>query len=101
MTIAVHPRKFGGFDATTTVVDRRGDKCRLALRSPLVGKTQACVEALDMFQLTEAFFSPFPDPEESLSDVESIFETQQRSPETKNATTRCPGEKCFSNRKLG
>ena len=48
------------------------------MRSSLAGETQACVETLDMLELTEVFYALFLDPWKSLSDV--IFEKQQKSP---------------------
>ena len=50
------------------------------MRSSLAGETQAYVETLDMLEFTNLFYTLFLDPWRSLSDVESIFEKQHKSP---------------------
>ena len=50
------------------------------MRSFLAGETQAYVETLDMLEFTKVFYALFLDPWKSLSDVESIFDKQHKSP---------------------
>ena len=79
LIIAADKRILDGFEATTTLVDWKSYKCKRV--SSLVGETQAYVEALDMLEFTKVFFHAlFLDPWKSLSDVESIFEKQHKSP---------------------
>ena len=56
-------------------------KCKRVVRSSLAGETQAYVKTLDMLEFTNLFYTLFLDPwEKGLSDVESIFEKQHKSP---------------------
>ena len=73
-------RILDGFEATTTMVDWKSYKFKRVVRSSLAGETQAYVETLDMLEFTKVFHALFLDPWKSLSDVESIFEKQQKSP---------------------
>ena len=60
--------------------DWKSCKCKRDVRSSLAGETQACVETLGTLEFTKVFYSLFLDPWKSLSDVESIFEKQHKSP---------------------
>ena len=62
------------------MVDWKSYRCRRVVRSSLAGKTQAYMETLDMLEFTKVFCALFLDPWKSLSDVESFFEKQYRSP---------------------
>ena len=73
-------RILDGFEAMTTMVDWKSCKCKCVVRSSLAGETQAYVETLDMLEFTKVFYALFLDPWKSLSDVESIFEKQHKSP---------------------
>ena len=57
------------------------------MRSSLAGETQAYVETLDKLEFTKVFYSLFLDSWQSLSDVESIFEKQHKSPVITDATS--------------
>ena len=70
LIIAADKRILDGFEATTTMVDWKSYKCKRVVRTSLAGETQAYVETLDMFL----------DPWKSLSDVETNFEKQHKSP---------------------
>ena len=80
MIIAADKRILDGFAATTNMVDWQSHKYKRVVRSSLAGETQAYVETLDMLEFTKAFYSLFLDLWKSLSDVESIFEKQHKSP---------------------
>ena len=80
LIIAADKRILDGFEATTTMVDWKSYKCKRVVRSSLAGDTQAYVETLDMLEFTQVFYNLFLDPWKSLSDVESIFEKQHKSP---------------------
>ena len=62
------------------MVDCKSYTCERVVLSPLAGEAQAYVDTLDMLELTKVFFALFLDPWKSLSDVESIFEKQHKSP---------------------
>ena len=85
LIIAADKRILDGFEATTTMVDRKSYKCKRVVRSALAGETQACVETLDMLEFTKVFYALFLDRWKILSDVESIFEKQHKSPVTTDA----------------
>ena len=59
-------------------MDCKSYKRKRVVRSSLAGETQAYVETLDMLEFTKVFL--LLDPWKSLSDVESIFEKQHKSP---------------------
>ena len=81
LIIAADKRILDGFDeVTTTMVDWRSYKCKRVVRSSLAGETQAFVETLDMLESTKVCYTLFLDPWKSLSDVESTFEKQHKSP---------------------
>ena len=80
LIIAADKRILDGFEATTTIVDWKSYKCKRVVRSSLAGETQAFVETLDMLEFTKVFHALFLDLWKSLSDVESFFETQHKSP---------------------
>ena len=58
----------------------RVTSAKRVVRSALAGETQAYVEILDMLEFTKVFYALFLDPWKSLSDVESFFEKQHKSP---------------------
>ena len=58
----------------------RVSSAKRVVRSSHAGETQAYVETLDMLEFTKVFYALFLDPWKSLSDVESIFEKQHKSP---------------------
>ena len=58
----------------------RVTRCKRVVRTSLAGETQAYVETLDMLEFTKVFYALFLDPWKSLSDVESFFEKQHKSP---------------------
>ena len=60
-------------------------KCNRVVRSSFAGETQVHVETFDMLELTKMFYALFLDPWKSLSDVESIFEKQHKSPVSTDA----------------
>ena len=78
------------------MVDWKSYKCKRVVLSSLAGETQAYGETLDMLELTKVFYAQFLDPWKSLSDVESCFEKQHKSPvitdanalETSESSTR-------------
>ena len=80
LIVAADKRILNGFEATPTMVDWKSYRCKRVVSSFLAGETQAYVETLDMLEFTKVFDSLFLDPWRSLSDVESIFETQHKSP---------------------
>ena len=80
MIIAADKRILDGFEATTTMVDWKSYRCQRVVRSSLAGETQAYVETLGMLEITKVFYSLFLDPWKSVSDVESVFEKQHKSP---------------------
>ena len=80
LIIAADKRILDGFEATATMVDWKSYKCKRVVRSSLAGETQAYMETLDMLEFTKVFYALFLDPWKSLSDVESIFEKQHKSP---------------------
>ena len=59
------------------------------MRSSLAGETQAYVETLDMLEFTKVFCALFLDPWKSLSDAESIFEKQHKSPVITDSKSLC------------
>ena len=80
LVIATDKRILGGFEATTTMWTGRVTSANVVVRSFLAGEAQACVETLDTLEFTKVFHALFLDPWKSLSDVESIFEKQHKSP---------------------
>ena len=80
LIIAADKRILDGFEATTTMVDWTSYKCKRVVRSSLAAEPQAYVETLDMWEITKVFYVLFLDLWKSLSDVESIFEKQHKSP---------------------
>ena len=80
LIIAADKRILDGFEATTTMVDWKSYKCKRVVRSSLAGETQAYMETHDMLEITKVFYALFLDPWKSLSDVESIFVKQHKSP---------------------
>ena len=80
LIIAADKRILDGFEATTTTVDWKSYTCKRVVRSSLAGETQAYVETLEMLECTKVLYALFLDPWKSLSDVESIFEKQHKSP---------------------
>ena len=80
LIIAADKRILDGLEATTTMVNWKSYKCKRVVRSSRVGVIQAYVETFDMLEFTEVFCSLVLDPWTSLSDVESIFEQQHKSP---------------------
>ena len=62
MIIAADRRIMDGFEATTTMVDWKSNKCKRVVRSSLAGETQAHVETLDMQEVTKVFHALFLDP---------------------------------------
>ena len=83
-----------GFEVSTIVVDWKSYKCKRPVRSSHAGETLAYVETLDMLEFTKVFYALFLDPQKSLSDAESIFEKQHKSPVVTDAKefVRCCGE---------
>ena len=75
-------------------MDWKSYKCKLVVRSSLFGETQAYVQTLDMLEFTKVFYALFLDARKSLSDVESIFEKQRKSPHDHRCQelVRCSGE---------
>ena len=94
LIIAADKRILNGFEATTTMVDWKSYKCKRVVRSSLVGETQAYLETLDMLEFMMVFYALFLDPWKSLSDVESKFEKQHKSPRDHRCQelVRCSGE---------
>ena len=80
LVIATDKRILGGFEATTTMWTGRVTSANVVVRSFLAGETQAYVETLDTLEFTKVFHALFLDPWKSLSDVESTFEKQHKSP---------------------
>ena len=80
LIIAADKRILDGFEATTTTVDWKSYTCKRVVRSSLAGETQAYVETLEMLECTKVLYALFLDPWKSLSDVESFFEKQHKSP---------------------
>ena len=80
LIIAADKRILDVFEATTTMVDWKSYKCKRVVRSSLAGETQAHVETLDMLEFTKVFYVLFLDPWKSLSNEESFFERQHKSP---------------------
>ena len=85
LIIAVDKRIFGWFRNNDDMVVWKSYKCKRVARSSFAGETQAYVETLDMLELTKMFYALFLDPWKSLSDVESIFEKQHKSPVSTDA----------------
>ena len=61
-------------------MDWKSYKCKRVVCCSLAGETQGYVETLDMLEFTEVFYALFVDPWKSMSDVESHFEKQHKSP---------------------
>ena len=80
LIIAADKRILDGIEAPTTMVDWKRYKYKRVVCMSLAGETQAYVETLDTLEFSKVFYALFLDPRKSLSDAESIFEKQHKSP---------------------